>query len=116
MNLKNYQGDEINLDTNRRRFGGSKTTPRQRMCLAYAWRQHRQQGSGVFMFRVTSMIKTKGIARGRVVGFVTVADREAGITQLRSQGWNHFTLFNDVNARFALQYGRNDSGQLCINR
>jgi hypothetical protein len=51
-----------------------------------------------------------------VVGFVTVADREAGITQLRSQGWNHFTLFNDVNARFALQYGRNDSGQLCINR
>lgn len=102
-------------------FGGSKSSIRRQRCLAYAWRQHRKTDNPApFWFRVTGSVfrdrrigtdkDGKGKARptvggGRVIGFVTAADRKRSYPFLRALGYNHFTEFRDVNATFALMIG-----------
>jgi hypothetical protein len=104
-----------------RHFGGTKTTEKRRRGIAYAWRRHRdgwdkradRNPSGMpFWFRVTGSVfrSTKTgkpvVSGGRVIGFVTAADRTRAIPFLRKLGYNSFTEFRDVNATFALQIGK----------
>ena len=121
---------------NSRYFGGSNTSPRRMKNLAYAWRNHhRSRKPEPFFFNVTRTPASNGdvsrnikrkAARGgnytpsSVIGFVTRADRERGIIHFTSLGFNHFTLFRDVNAEFALMIGRAGSwlapGEVWVNR
>jgi hypothetical protein len=103
-------------------FGGSKTSARRAKCIAYAWRRHRsswrtredRNTDQPFWFQVTGSVfkSTKTgrpmptIGRGRVIGFVTAADRTRALPFLREMGYNSFTEFRDVNATFALQIGQ----------
>lgn len=42
----------------------------------------------------------------RCLGFDSREEREEGIRALTEAGWNHFVPYRDVQAEFALQYGR----------
>ena len=109
----------------KRVFGGQATTQRRARSIAYAWRQWRKthHDSGCercepFMFTLVGASRRRDGSRSErsIVGFVTAADRERGIRYLIGQGHNHFTLFRDVNATFALQFGVGVGSGITINR
>lgn len=126
-----------------RSFGGASTTPRRANGIAYAWRLHRRArkadpffftlsktrgsaGDGLVRPELPRRLKRQGAKGGQfapsfIAGFVTRADRERGIQHFADQGYNHFTLFKDVNAEYALMVGMAAGswlapGQVWVNR
>lgn len=91
-----------------KQYGGSATDLRRANGLRYAHRLAKRNNQ-LFYWVVVGTSPKRGGGRTElpgVVGFATHADRERGIAHFTAAGANHFTLFRDVNATFALQLGR----------
>lgn len=95
-------------------YGGAMATVRRERCLRYAHRVARRSGR-LFWWTVVGRVRRRDgtLSDGGVRGYASAADRRRGIAALRREGFNHFTCFADVNARFALQFGRGSVA--CVN-
>ena len=52
-------------------------------------------------------------------GYTTRGNRNRAVAQLKRQGYNYFVFFKDVNAEFALNFGKADwvpAGRVYIDR